>query len=130
MRPSSAACWSRPRWRCSVSAAGISRAGGPGCSRPEASWPPGRAGPQRYAWPVNQPGPGWAGADQPAGPDPAPGPDSARRRPLVVALVALAGLGCLALALLAGRAALAEQTRRPTAAERTAAAATAVARRW
>jgi len=79
---------------------------------------------------VNQPGPGRAEADQPAGPGPAPGPDSARRRPLVVALVALAGLGCLAVAVLAGRAALAEQTRRPTAAERTAAAATAVAGRW
>ena len=44
--------------------------------------------------------------------------------------MALAGLGCLAVTVLVGRAALAEQTRRPTAAERTAAAATAVARRW
>jgi hypothetical protein len=48
----------------------------------------------------------------------------------MVAIVALAGLCCLAVAVLAGRAAVAEQTRPPTAAERAAAAAAAVARRW
>lgn len=79
---------------------------------------------------MNQPGPGRAWADDAAGAGPAPGRDRVRHRTLIVSIVALAGLCCLAVAVLAGRAALAEQTRRPTAAERTAAAATAVARRW
>ena len=45
-------------------------------------------------------------------------------------LVALAGVGCLAVAVAAGRAAIAAQTRPPTPAERAAAAAAAVALRW
>jgi hypothetical protein len=47
-----------------------------------------------------------------------------------MALVALAGVVCLAVAVLAGRAAVAGQTRPPTPAERAAAAAAAVAARW
>jgi len=47
-----------------------------------------------------------------------------------MALAALAGLCCLAVAVLAGRAAVAGQTRPPTPAERAAAAAAAVAGRW
>jgi hypothetical protein len=44
--------------------------------------------------------------------------------------IALAGAACLVTAVLAGRAARAEQTRSPTAAERAAAVAEAVASRW
>jgi hypothetical protein len=47
-----------------------------------------------------------------------------------MALIALAALCCLAVAVLAGRAAVAGQTRPPTPAERAAAAAAAVAERW
>lgn len=47
-----------------------------------------------------------------------------------MALTALAGACCLAVAVLAGRAAVAGQTRPPTPAERAAAAAAAVASRW
>jgi len=47
-----------------------------------------------------------------------------------MALTALAGVCCLAVAVLAGRAAVAGQTRPPTPAERAAAAAAAVASRW
>jgi hypothetical protein len=77
---------------------------------------------------VNQPGPGpaWADHDTGTGPPPA----RARHRGLVITVIAFAGVGCLVVAVLAGRAAIAQQTRRPTRAERTAAAATAVARRW
>ncbi|MGH3124897.1 MAG: hypothetical protein ACRDND_28270, partial [Streptosporangiaceae bacterium] len=46
----------------------------------------------------------------------------ARRHPLVMAFTALACLCCLAVAALAGRAAVAGQTRPPTPAERAAAA--------
>ena len=53
-----------------------------------------------------------------------------RRVRLVMALVALAGVVCLGVAVLAGRTAVAGQTRPPTPAERAAAAATAVALRW
>jgi len=45
-------------------------------------------------------------------------------------MVAVAAVCCLAVAVLAGRAAVAGQTRPPTPAERAAAAAVAVARRW
>lgn len=45
-------------------------------------------------------------------------------------LAAVGGVLSLVAAVLAGRAAIAQQTRRPTAAERAAAAATAVVRRW
>jgi hypothetical protein len=48
----------------------------------------------------------------------------------MMALTALAAAGCLAVAVLAGHAAVARQTRPPTAAERAAAAAAAVAGRW
>jgi hypothetical protein len=47
-----------------------------------------------------------------------------------MALTALAGVCCLVVAVLAGRAAVAGQTRPPTRAERAAAAAAAVAGRW
>jgi hypothetical protein len=47
-----------------------------------------------------------------------------------MALTVLAAAGCLAVAVLAGRAAVAGQTRPPTPAERAAAAAAAVAGRW
>lgn len=68
-------------------------------------------------------------------PDAAPGtvPGPARRRaarPLVLAGVVLAGLACLVTAVVAGGKARAEQTRPPTTAERSAAAAEAVADRW
>jgi hypothetical protein len=49
---------------------------------------------------------------------------------LLITLTALAGICCLAVALVAGRAAIAAKTRPPTPAERAAAAAAAVARRW
>jgi hypothetical protein len=48
----------------------------------------------------------------------------------MMALTALAGVCCLVMAVLAGRAAVAGQTRPPTRAERAAAAAAAVAGRW
>ena len=48
----------------------------------------------------------------------------------MMALMVLAAAGCLAVAVLAGHAAVAGQTRPPTPAERAAAAAAAVARRW
>ena len=77
---------------------------------------------------MNQPGPGQAWADHDAG---TPRPARPARRPgPVIALTAFGGVCCLVAAVLAGRAAIAQQTRPPTAAERTAAAATAVARRW
>jgi hypothetical protein len=52
-----------------------------------------------------------------------------RRWPAVTALIA-AGLACLAIAIVAGLGADADATRGPTAAQRAAAAATAVADRW
>ena len=90
------------------------------------------------------PGPG-AVADVPGpGPVPdAPGPEvppafppapvsPARtgRRRVLLALTAVAGACCLAVAVFAGRAAIAGQTRPPTPAERAVAAAAAVAQRW
>ncbi len=78
---------------------------------------------------MNQPGPGQAWADHDAGISPRPA-RAARHRGLAIAVTALGGVCCLVAAVLAGHAAIAQQTRRPTAAERTAAAATAVARRW
>jgi hypothetical protein len=48
----------------------------------------------------------------------------------MLAVTILAAIGCLAVAVLAGRAAVAGQTRPPTPAERAAAAAAALARRW
>jgi hypothetical protein len=53
-----------------------------------------------------------------------------RRSELLLGLTALAGVCCLVVAVLAGRAAVAGQTRPPTRAERAAAAAAAVAVRW
>lgn len=84
---------------------------------------------RRYAWQVNQPGPGQAWADHDAGTSPRPVWTS-RHRGRVITLTAVGGMLCLVTAVLAGRAAIAQQTRRPTSAERAAAAATAVARRW
>ena len=78
---------------------------------------------------MNQAGPGQAWADHDAGTSPRPA-RAARHRGLVIALTALGGVCCLVAAVLAGHAAIAQQTRRPTAAERAAAAAMAVARRW
>ncbi len=49
---------------------------------------------------------------------------------MLLGLTAVAGACCLAVAVLAGRAAVAGQTRPPTPAERSAAAAAAVAQRW
>jgi hypothetical protein len=53
-----------------------------------------------------------------------------RGRSVFLALTAVAGACCLVVAVLAGRAAIAGQTRPPTPAERAAAAAAAVAQRW
>ncbi len=62
---------------------------------------------------------------------PAPvSPGRTGRRRILLVLTAVAGACCLAVAVLAGRAAIAGQTRPPTPAERAAAAAAAVARRW
>ena len=71
------------------------------------------------------------GAETPGFLPPQP-PESGRGRGrgLRMALTALAAAGCLAVAVLAGRAAVAGQTRPPTPAERAAAAAAAVAGRW
>ncbi len=78
---------------------------------------------------MNQAGPGQAWADHDAGPGPRP-VRVARHRGLASTLTALGGVCCLVAAVLAGHAAIAQQTRPPTAAERAAADATAVARRW
>jgi hypothetical protein len=78
---------------------------------------------------VNQPGPGQAWADHDAGAGSRPA-RVARHRGLARTLTAFGGVCCLVAAVLAGHAAIAQQTRRPTAAERAAAAAQAVARRW
>ncbi len=77
---------------------------------------------------MNQPGPGQAWADHDAGTSPPPA--RARHRRLAISLTACGGVCCLVVAVLAGRAAIAQQTRPPTPAERAAAAAVAVARRW
>jgi hypothetical protein len=78
---------------------------------------------------MNQPGPGQAWADYGAGTSQQP-PRGARHRGLAVTFAALGGVCCLVVAVLAGRTAIAQQTRRPTTAERTAADRAAVARRW
>ena len=77
---------------------------------------------------MNQPGPGQAWADHNAGTSPPPA--RAGHCGLAVSLIACGAVCCLVVAVLAGRAAIAQQTRPPTAAERAAAAAVAVARRW
>lgn len=78
-------------------------------------------------------GPADAAGPDLAGPIPAAAVSAGTARPrhgLLLAVVTLTGLCCLAAAVLAGTGAIAGETQPPTRAERSAAAATAVAERW
>ena len=89
------------------------------------------AAPESPAAPAPEPVPAIAGTGAPPAFPPAPvTPARTGRRSLFLVLTAVAGGCCLVTAVLAGRAAIAAQTRPPTPAERAAAAAAAVAQRW